>query len=76
MPYERMTIPGSTGFNLVVEPGQSTPVTCRGEADSREEASMYQTKKDLPAQTRADVIESLNARLADVATSKECAALL
>src|SRR6266704_2684514 len=31
----------------------------------REEARMYQTKNDLPAQTRADVIVILNARLAD-----------
>jgi starvation-inducible DNA-binding protein len=32
---------------------------------TQEETSMYQTKNDLPAQTRADVIEILNARLAD-----------
>jgi starvation-inducible DNA-binding protein len=32
---------------------------------SREEASMYQTKHDLPAHTSADVISILNARLAD-----------
>jgi hypothetical protein len=75
MPYERMTMPASTGFNLAVEPGQSTPVTCRGKADSTAEASMNQTKNDLPAQTRADVIEILNARLADMTKSKECAAL-
>src|SRR5919109_642876 len=31
----------------------------------REEAHMYQTKHDLPAPTRADVIVLLNARLAD-----------
>src|SRR5437870_9323862 len=31
----------------------------------REEAHMYQTKNDLPAMTRADVIVILNARLAD-----------
>src|SRR5690349_20176581 len=31
----------------------------------RKEAHMYQTKNDLPAQTRADVIVLLNARLAD-----------
>src|ERR671924_607897 len=33
--------------------------------EEREEAHMYQTKNDLPAHTRADVIEILNARLAD-----------
>ena len=32
---------------------------------TKEETYMYQTKNDLPAQTRADVIEILNARLAD-----------
>jgi starvation-inducible DNA-binding protein len=31
----------------------------------REEAQLYQTKHDLPAHTRADVIVILNARLAD-----------
>jgi starvation-inducible DNA-binding protein len=33
--------------------------------EAREEVQMYQTKNDLPAHTRAEVIESLNARLAD-----------
>jgi starvation-inducible DNA-binding protein len=32
---------------------------------TQEETYMYQTQNDLPAQTRADVIEILNARLAD-----------
>ena len=32
---------------------------------TKEEIYMYQTKNDLPAQTRANVIEILNARLAD-----------
>src|SRR3989454_5732750 len=44
--------------------------SCRSHArvrriEEREEAHMYQTKNDLPAQTRADVIVILNARLAD-----------
>src|SRR5712692_7845588 len=43
---------------------------CRSQArarrrEAREEVHMYQTKNDLPAQTRADVIAILNARLAD-----------
>src|SRR5712691_5944582 len=33
--------------------------------EDREEAQMYQTKNDLSAHTRAEVIEILNARLAD-----------
>src|SRR5215468_6161467 len=33
--------------------------------EGKEEAQMSQTKHDLPAQTRAEVIEILNARLAD-----------
>src|SRR5262245_54735384 len=33
--------------------------------EEREEAQMYQTKHDLPAHTRAEVIEILNARRAD-----------
>ena len=32
---------------------------------TQEATDMYQTKNDLPAPTRADVIEILNARLAD-----------
>src|SRR2546426_1938349 len=44
--------------------------SCRSHArvrriEEREEASMYQTKNDLPGITRADVIVILNARLAD-----------
>src|SRR2546427_12587676 len=44
--------------------------SCRSHArarrrEEREEAHMYQTKNDLPAHTRAEVIEILNARLAD-----------
>src|SRR5712691_12212695 len=44
--------------------------SCRSHArvrwiEEREEAHMYQTKHDLPAHTRADVIVILNARLAD-----------
>jgi len=49
-----------------VQAGQVVPVPCQGEAErEREEVHMYQTKNDLPAHTRADVIEMLNARLAD-----------
>src|SRR4030095_11873799 len=44
--------------------------SCRSQArmrriEAREEAQMYQTTHDLPAQTRADVSVLLNARLAD-----------
>src|SRR5713101_394966 len=43
---------------------RSRPARAR-RREEREEVHMYQTKNDLPAQTRADVIGIRNARLAD-----------
>src|SRR5262245_30523976 len=49
-------------------PGRAGPIQSHTQGrriEEREEAQMYQTKNDLPAQTRADVIGIRNARLAD-----------
>jgi hypothetical protein len=62
MLYACLTLPGSPGGNQAVETLVSARRLPAGEeADRREKASMSQTKHDLPAPTRANVIESLNA---------------
>ena len=66
VPYEcrRNLVPQACA--LCARPSRSyRSYTKVGQLACREEAQMYQTKHDLPAHTRAEVIEILNARLAD-----------